>query len=662
MPYNHGKKLKPSLKLSKTTSISSFVSSTPSNSFSPLEDSTSASSSTSSSSSGKSVRFATHLYTVKKFNTKLAPISISEKADNKSIRRITSHLTRHLHSNALPLTFPLIQGEDHPYRLDILDYSDLEYDYKDDEYDNESDVEDNAMFMHDRSLFIEKDVPCLGEDNKFDIAEWKLVSSNLSLFKTDYNMDVAELEYKIFKYLNGQNIKVHSLELSDPVNYEDICCNNFGSCQIWGLIFVNNLNFEKKIEIKFTLNNWTDIHYIDAYYNKSVTSQVDEFKFIIDISALKLNLVSKNLIYTNFFERKTTCFLNLQFCCRYDVNSFENKSFYDNNDYRNYEVSISLSVINLNRGVSRLTKYNFNLDPSEIGDSNADVTTSKNKESCEKPMRKFIKDTDYFNDSPLKHKFYQSFETKAVRKTEYTPQTFQAETNDCKMEPFNYFFEPPGSQTDDDISDSSYDLSLHDFNYWEFSNHGLGKALADSDILQFKNYPKPEPFSRNPIIDNTFTLNTDDRTLPLKTQEFEDNLSQEGKSTKTRTALHRRQLSDDEYSTSLIYTTWNNSTDTLMKKKDGAPVESGSCSQLSIATIKAEGDLLRPEDINSDREFSSPEFSPLNNSTPPPFFSCDNMIDSSREYEDRISLSSNEIHILRDYFSKSPSPSLSPIL
>ncbi|CAI4657414.1 BAM_G0037390.mRNA.1.CDS.1 [Saccharomyces cerevisiae] len=77
-----------------------------------------------------------------KFNTKLAPISISEKA--------ASNLTRNLHNNAIPLTFPFIGGEDHRYSLDILDYSDLEYDNKDVEYDNESDVEDNAMLMHDR--------------------------------------------------------------------------------------------------------------------------------------------------------------------------------------------------------------------------------------------------------------------------------------------------------------------------------------------------------------------------------------------------------------------------------------------------------------------------------------------------------------------------------
>lgn len=648
MPYSHGKKLKPSLKLAKTISTSSFVSSTTSNSFSPLEDSTSASSSTSSSSSGKSVRFAAHLYTVKKFNTKLAPISISEKA--------ASNLTRNLHNNAIPLTFPFIGGEDHRYSLDILDYSDLEYDNKDVEYDNESDVEDNAMLMHDRSMFIEKEILCFGEEETFDMADWKLVSNNLNPFKSDYKVDVTGLEDKIFKYLNGQNIKVHSLELSDPVSYEDICSNNFGNCQIWGLIFVNNLNFEKKIEIKFTLNNWADIHYINAHYNKSVTPHVDEFKFIIDISALKLNLISKNLIYANFFERKTTCLLNLQFCCRYDVNGFEYRSFYDNNDYKNYEITISLSAINLNRAVSNSSIFNSNLGPSKMRASNAEVTMSKNNENSKKPLRKFIKDTDYYNDSPLKHKFYQSFETKAACKTEPVSQTFKAETIDCEIEPFNYFFEPPDSQTNEDMSDSSYDLSLQDFNYWEFSNHGLGKALADSDILQFKNYPKPEPFSRPPIIDDTFTLNTDDRTLGSKTQKLEDNLAKEWKSAKTMTTLNETPLHDDEHRTSFTYTTWNNSTDTLMKRKEERPVESASCSQLSIATIKAEEDLLYQDYINSGRESSSPEISPLNNTTSLPFFPGDNMSDSSGEYEERTSLSPNKIHIFRDYFYKSPSP------
>lgn len=206
------------------------------------------------------------------------------------------------------------------------------------------------------------------------------------------------------------------------------------------------------------------------------------------------------------------------------------------------------------------------------------------------------------------------------------------------------------------MSDSSYDLSLQDFNYWEFSNHGLGKALADSDILQFKNYPKPEPFSRPPIIDDTFTLNTDDRTLGSKTQKLEDNLAKEWKSAKTRTTLNETPLHDDEHRTSFTYTTWNNSTDTLMKRKEERPVESASCSQLSIATIKAEEDLLYQDYINSGRESSSPEISPLNNTTSLPFFPGDNMSDSSGEYEERTSLSPNKIHIFRDYFYKSPSP------
>lgn len=93
-----------------------------------------------------------------------------------------------------------------------------------------------------------------------------------------------------------------------------------------------------------------------------------------------------------------------------------------------------------------------------------------------------------------------------------------------------------------------------------------------------------------------------------------------------------------------------------MKKQEERPVESASCSQLSIATIKAEEDLLYQDYINSGRESSSPEISPLNNTTSLPFFPGDNMSDSSGEYEERISLSPNKIQIFRDYFYKSPSP------
>ncbi|CAI4046654.1 hypothetical protein SKDZ_12G3040 [Saccharomyces kudriavzevii ZP591] len=657
--YSHGKKLKPSLKLSKTASISSFVSSTPSNSFSPLEDSTSASSSASSSSSEKLVRFATHLYTVKKFNTKLAPISISEKVVNVPPKYITSHLANNVHNDSLSSNFSLIDGEDHPYRLDVLENSDLEYYDEDDRYESESDFEDDKMFILNRDFFLEKEGLHLGKENKFDIADWKLISSNLNLFKDNNITYLAELERRIFEYLNGQNIKVHLLELSDPVTYEDICRNNLGSCQISGLIFVNNLNFEKIIEIKFTLNNWTDIHYINAHFNKSITSRVDEFKFVIDISALKLNLVSKNLIYSNLFEKKTTCSLNLQFCCRYDVNNFNNKTFYDNNDYRNYEVTISLSAISLNREVKKFPKHDSNLDSFMLRGGNTNVHVLKNDENIKKPLRKFNDDTDYFNDSPLKHKFHKSLGAKVAYNGQYVLSSTKTKMSDCGMKPFDYLVEPPESQTDEDTSDSPYDLSLQDFNYWEFTNHGLEKAMADLDILQFKNYSKP--ISRHPTIDDSFTLRTGNSTLRSETQELEDDFSSQEKSVVTTTPLNGMQIHDDEFEASLSYINWNNSTDTLMKKNDRQSIEPSSPSQLSIATIRMEENLLNQENSVGNNMYSFPAFSPLKDSTPLPFLPSDGINDDIREREENIFFSSNEIHFPRDYFSKSPSPSPSPI-
>ncbi|KOG97961.1 protein phosphatase regulator PIG1 [Saccharomyces eubayanus] len=660
--YCHGRKLKPSLKIAKTTSISSFISSAPSNSFSPVEDTASASSSASSSSSGKSVRFATHLYTVKKFNTKLAPISISERASNLPAKYITSQLSKSTHSSYVPLIFPVINSEDHPYSLDILDYSDLEYDDKDDEYDNESDVEEGAKLVLDRNLLNKKEDPCLGEENKFDIVDWKLINSNLHPFKSNGAVNLAELESRIFSYLNGQNIKVHSLELSSPVSHEDFCHNNFGSCQFSGLVFVNNLNFEKNIEIKFTLSNWSDIHYINARFNKSITSKIDEFRFVIDFSALKLNLVSKNLIFANSNEKRTDCILNLQFCCRYDVNYLSSKTFYDNNDYRNYEVTISLStIINLNRGVSKFPKHESKHASLLLTDCSAGVHILKNNDNVKKPLRKFNDDTDYFNDSPLKHKFHHSFGREAAYQQEGTPPTTRLETNDSEIKPFGNLVEASTSDADEDIVDGSYDLSLQDFNYWEFTNHGLGKALADSDILQFKNYSKPEAFSRYPLIDNSFTLRAGDGTLRLTAQELEDSSSDGRKSTVTSTTLNAMQQYSDEFRASLSYTNHrNDSTDTLMKTNNRPPIESTSPSQLSVSTIKVKESTPPQENTMAVRIRSSPAFSPVDNMPPPPFFSGDNMSDSSGEYEDTISLNSKEIHLLRDCFSKSASPSPSP--
>ena len=85
--------------------------------------------------------------------------------------------------------------------------------------------------------------------HSFDSINWILKSSNISTFH-DTNKKNS-LEVSLFNFLQGQNIRLHSLNQDS---------NN--SSKLIGLIYVNNLNFEKFIEIKFSFNHWKDIHYV----------------------------------------------------------------------------------------------------------------------------------------------------------------------------------------------------------------------------------------------------------------------------------------------------------------------------------------------------------------------------------------------------------------
>ncbi|QLG74363.1 hypothetical protein HG535_0G02470 [Zygotorulaspora mrakii] len=287
---------------------------------------------------------------------------------------------------------------------------------------NDCDIDNNQKHNHNEE----------NTTKLFEILEWKLISSNIFSFKRKtFNPFVSKvnfsnnsnLEGQIFEFLQGSNIKLHSLKQSKEKN---------GS--ICGLIFVNNLNFEKSIEIKFSFNNWKDIHYVSANFSKSITSNIDEFSFVFDLNSLKYALKVKNLIFANKKLSKTFCPLNLEFCCRYDVN---NETFYDNNNYQNYQIKLvaatkptwetkrfeksqtcAKSKSNLSSScvddLNAIHNDNINNEKVDDGDSFArnflvSTTLSHNHNNFypnKTNSRRFNEETDYYNTSPLKHLYH----------------------------------------------------------------------------------------------------------------------------------------------------------------------------------------------------------------------------------------------------------------
>lgn len=404
---SHFKKLKSSLKLSSRTN------STNSNVSSEL-----------SSSHNKNVRFAAELTTVKNFCSTDKPSSISnENSPNlipldESYQSFINNSNSNLNSNAwfndsttLQILFNEKQKTFGNFQLDYDSDSGL-----DDDYDDDNENNNNNNNNHNINININDDsmINSLISNKReeyfasFDIIDWNLIDSNLHTKDSSL-------------FLNyGQNIKLYSVEQKIDEK------NNMKTDEIVGLIYVNNLNFEKSIEIKFTFTNWRDIHYITANFNKSITNEIDEFNFTINLSSFKYFLKLENLICTNTNSNLPTFSpLKIQFCCRYDVN---NETYYDNNNYKNYELSIMVETKNFNP--IHMTKKKYHLKDNKIknikeskksfySDFLVSTTLSHkihlmnnnfNNSNSEKKnlttSRRFSEDTDYYNTSPLKHLYH----------------------------------------------------------------------------------------------------------------------------------------------------------------------------------------------------------------------------------------------------------------
>lgn len=410
------RRLKSSLKLSKSHSTPSVTTTS------------------SSSSSQKNVRFAAELTTVKKFDSSAEPISISNENSPKFYPISDSDLQydlgypETLYNNADDCCVaedgfwfnesslvPTLRGLNDVKRLKRINRKSLTGSKFQLDYDSDSGIDDDDEL--DENVFDEMHESTsdgLASDSKFlEVIDWRLINTNVSPMKPVWNPFLLahrqktgenDLESQIFDYLQGSNIRLHSLKQSTT---------EFG--KIIGLIYVNNLNFEKFIEIKLTFNQWKDMHYIPANFSRSITDKVDEFRFVIDLNSLKYSLQVKNLIYAMPDSATSVCRLNVELCCRYDVN---NETFYDNNNYENYQIQLAATIRNTAAQVTPSTaKENssstiHDTTPSQNNSFARDflvsttLTHNPNLKKSSTGTRQFSDDTDYYNTSPLKHLYH----------------------------------------------------------------------------------------------------------------------------------------------------------------------------------------------------------------------------------------------------------------
>ncbi|CAB4255869.1 similar to Saccharomyces cerevisiae YOR178C GAC1 Regulatory subunit for Glc7p type-1 protein phosphatase (PP1) [Maudiozyma barnettii] len=416
MKPTHFKKLKSSLKLSsRNNSLTSSISS----------------SSSSSSSSNKNVRFAPELTTVKKFCSTDKPSFISSSSlknsnnlipldesyqnyflndnpnnnpNNNNNRfefddKINSHFLPSFSASSLPSSslYYTSNGSTGNSSTNFqLDYdSDSSIDDDDFNYNlnqnvvvmnNNSNSNDNNTIVDDNNqynnLLSSSSNGKLALDS-FDVIDWNLINSNLN---NDTDDDINIL------LTGNKNIKLHSIEqIRDNHNKK--------TDEIIGSIYVNNLTFEKFIEIKFTFTNWSDIHYVTATFNKSITNQIDEFKFKINLSSFKYFLKLDHLLFsTTDSNLPTNCPLKIEFCCRYDVN---NETYYDNNNYKNYELSIMAKTQNL------LPIERFN--PIYMTKEQINNNNNNNKNNLKNSIVKTDNTNSYSSTKQTKKSFYSDF-------------------------------------------------------------------------------------------------------------------------------------------------------------------------------------------------------------------------------------------------------------
>lgn len=110
------------------------------------------------------------------------------------------------------------------------------------------------------------------------------------------------------------------------VRIEDIQLDtNNGTVNLLGSIQVANLAFEKHVVVRYTLDDWTTIHEIDASYREPVANSANTW----DRFCFKITL-------------KEHCHQTLDLAIQYTVGG---RIFWDNNEHRNYQVQVVPDVL-----------------------------------------------------------------------------------------------------------------------------------------------------------------------------------------------------------------------------------------------------------------------------------------------------------------------------
>ncbi|KAI5949622.1 hypothetical protein KGF54_005500 [Candida jiufengensis] len=275
------------------------------------------------SSPRKSVRFASRLINVKMFDGCESPASVSSL--NSPCDSPPNELSTRRKKLYSVEDFPDFDDQNYPshnrHNLDndqddsLLegskyfnrprsDYFDFEWNWNKSDDDEEEEEEETDLEREDDTTEDEDDTK---------LKEYRLIDHNIpKLPSTKSNNKI----WLTSAYIMKSNI--NSIQSKQFLN---------------GIFQVSNLGFEKKFILKLSFNNWKSIINFDGSsrisYIRSVTSKIDEFKFMINLNDL-LNC------YTND-ENSTNNNITISLCIKYEVNGQE---YWANNQGMNYNFNL----------------------------------------------------------------------------------------------------------------------------------------------------------------------------------------------------------------------------------------------------------------------------------------------------------------------------------
>ncbi|CDR43252.1 CYFA0S11e02498g1_1 [Cyberlindnera fabianii] len=230
--------------------------------------------------------------------------------------------------------------------------------------------------------------------SKVRTSKWKMSNMNFDLFSNSSSFNLPA-------------VKLTSLKVSDNL--------------LRGTVEVANLTFEKYVEVKFTTDSWKSIYLVTGSYKRSLDSNRDQFTFEINLNKSIMMNSSRML------KKNSATPIKVELCVKYVSGGFS--LYYDNNNSENYKFQLESRAPEKKQ---LPVKKRNNSGRSAAIDSNFVSAKINTPPKVMTSGRYFSEDTDYFNYSPNKMKWFDSNFTSSssssVMSTQKTSSNSSSET------------------------------------------------------------------------------------------------------------------------------------------------------------------------------------------------------------------------------------------